>query len=88
MRVNGTPLPVEEVVAQEAGLTYVSDAEPGIRREKAGKGFSYRLPNGTLLKDPAEFQRIRSLAIPPAWTDVWVCPDANGHIQAVGRDAR
>jgi DNA topoisomerase-1 len=88
MRMDSSHLPVEEVVAQEAGLTYVSDAEPGIRREKAGKGFCYRHPNGLLVKDPSELQRIRSLAIPPAWADVWICPDASGHVQAVGRDAK
>lgn len=88
MRMNGIHLPVEEVVGQEAGLTYVSDAEPGIRREKAGRGFCYRQPNGLLVKNPSELQRIRTLAIPPAWGDVWICPDASGHIQAVGRDAK
>ncbi|MGE5539964.1 MAG: DNA topoisomerase IB [Gemmatimonas sp.] len=71
-----------------AGLVYVSDEDPGIRRVGAGEGFSYRLPDGSTLKDKGELVRIRSLAIPPAWTDVWICLDENGHIQATGRDAK
>jgi DNA topoisomerase-1 len=71
-----------------AGLTYVSDDDPGIRRVRAGDGFSYRLPDGSTLKDKGELVRIRALAIPPAWSDVWICLDENGHIQATGRDAR
>jgi DNA topoisomerase-1 len=74
--------------AQAAGLRYVTDRMPGIRRRKAGKGFSYVGPDGQRLRDKATLQRIRSLAIPPAYTDVWICPLANGHLQAVGRDAR
>jgi DNA topoisomerase-1 len=74
--------------AESAGLTYVSDEEPGIRRRKAGKGFSYARPGGETVKDAATLKRIRSLAIPPAWTDVWICAKANGHIQATGRDAK
>jgi DNA topoisomerase-1 len=74
--------------AESAGLVYVSDEEPGIRRRKAGKGFSYIKPGGGALKDAAALKRIRSLAIPPAYTDVWICPKANGHIQATGRDAK
>lgn len=77
-----------EAAAREAGLRYVSDAGPGIRRRRSGTGFSYRLPDETLLRDAATLQRLRSLAIPPAWTDVWICPRADGHIQATGRDAR
>jgi DNA topoisomerase-1 len=71
-----------------AGLRYVSDVEPGIRRKPAGRGFSYSLPDGARLTDPAEMDRIRGLAIPPAWTDVWICTSADGHIQATGRDAK
>jgi DNA topoisomerase-1 len=74
--------------AESAGLTYVSDEEPGIRRRKAGKGFSYARSGGETVKDAATLKRIRSLAIPPAWTDVWICAKANGHIQATGRDAK
>jgi DNA topoisomerase-1 len=72
--------------AEEAGLRYVSDEGPGIVRRRAGKGFSYRLPKGGPVKDAATLKRIRSLAIPPAWTQVWICPDPDGHIQATGRD--
>jgi DNA topoisomerase-1 len=74
--------------AESVGLTYVSDEKPGIRRRKAGKGFTYRDPTGETVKDPSTLGRIRALAVPPAWTDVWICPKANGHIQATGRDAR
>ncbi len=74
--------------AESAGLVYVSDEEPGIRRRKAGKSFSYRGPDGEVVRDPNTLARIRSLAIPPAYTDVWICPDPNGHIQATGRDAK
>jgi DNA topoisomerase I len=76
----------EKAAAREAGLRYVSDDEPGIRRGRAGRGFSYRLPDGGLVKDSDVLQRIRSLAIPPAWRDVWICVRANGHLQATGRD--
>ena len=74
--------------AKEAGLRYVSDESPGIKRVRAGKAFSYVAPGGKPVKDEATLARIKSLAIPPAYRDVWVCPDPNGHIQAVGRDAR
>lgn len=78
--------PVES--AKMAGLRYVSDTRPGIRRKKAGKHFSYRGVDGQLIHDAATLQRIRSLAIPPAWTDVWIAPMAHGHLQATGRDAK
>lgn len=71
-----------------AGLRYVSDEKPGIARKKWGKSFRYFAPDGTHVKDPTVLGRIKSLAIPPAWTDVWICPLANGHLQATGRDAR
>jgi DNA topoisomerase-1 len=74
--------------AAEAGLRYVSDQRPGIRRIRAGRGFSYRAPDGTTVRDAATLGRIKRLVIPPAWTDVWICTLANGHIQATGRDAR
>ena len=78
--------PVES--AKAAGLRYVSDDMPGIRRRKRGKGFSYLLPNGGVVTSPKDLERIRKLAIPPAWTDVWICPVTNGHLQATGRDAK
>lgn len=78
--------PIE--TAQAAGLCYVSDAMPGIRRRRAGKGFSYRMSDGTTLRDPQALERIAGLGIPPAWNDVWICPLPNGHIQATGRDVR
>jgi len=74
--------------AEEAGLRYVSDEAPGITRRRAGKGFSYRLPKGGAVKDAATLARIRSLAIPPAYTQVWICPHPDGHIQATGRDEK
>ena len=64
-----------ELSAEEAGLRYVSDAMPGVRRRRAGKGFSYIGPDGARIADPDRVAWIRSLAIPPAWTDVWICPD-------------
>jgi DNA topoisomerase-1 len=82
--------PAEESVstAAAAGLCFVSDDSKGIARKRRGKAFQYLMPSGSPLKDRAELARIRKLAIPPAWTDVWICPSANGHIQATGRDAR
>jgi len=74
--------------AESAGLVYVSDEEPGIRRRRAGKGFTYVGPDGKPVRDEKTLGRIRKLAIPPAYTDVWVCPLHNGHIQATGRDAK
>ena len=74
--------------ASEAGLIYVSDREPGIRRRRCGKGFGYRMPDGSVVCDAAVLARIRALAIPPAYTDVWICRHARGHLQATGRDAR
>ncbi|WP_134500081.1 DNA topoisomerase IB [Microvirga pakistanensis] len=74
--------------AETAGLVYVSDEEPGIRRKKSGKGFTYLGPDGKKVDDRATLDRIRSLAIPPAYTDVWICSKANGHIQATGRDVK
>ncbi|MBV8164241.1 MAG: DNA topoisomerase IB [Candidatus Eremiobacteraeota bacterium] len=71
-----------------AGLRYVSDALPGIRRERAGDGFRYRDADGKLVRDRATLNRIAKLAIPPAYTDVWICASPHGHVQATGRDAR
>lgn len=74
--------------AESAGLRYVSDERPSIRRKKAGTGFSYIRPDGSRLIEPDALKRIGALAIPPAWTDVWICPLPTGHIQATGRDAK
>ena len=74
--------------AREAGLRYVHDDRPGIRRQRRGKGFRYVSPEGRTIRDKEVLKRIHSLAIPPAWTEVWICPLANGHLQATGRDAR
>src|SRR3954452_25135567 len=71
-----------------AGLRYVSDMRPGIRRRKSGKGFTYTRADGSRVMEANALRRIKSLAIPPAWTDVWICPFADGHIQATGRDAK
>ncbi|WP_280156517.1 DNA topoisomerase IB [Piscinibacter sp. XHJ-5] len=71
-----------------AGLVYVTDAMPGIRRVRRGERFAYRLPDGKPLRDATALERIRKLAIPPAYTDVWICPLPHGHLQATGRDAR
>lgn len=69
-------------------LIYVRDGEPGIRRLRRGKGFAYRHHNGRLIADRTILERIRKLAIPPAYVDVWICLDPHGHLQATGRDAR
>lgn len=76
-----------QIAAEKASLTYVSDAEPGIRRLKTGKGFSYKGPDGWPVAADTRV-RIEAIVIPPAWTDVWISPDADGHIQATGRDQR
>ncbi len=74
--------------AAEAGLSYVDDGRPGLTRRRSGKGFSYKDAKGDPVRDAATLDRIRKLAIPPAYTDVWICPRRNGHIQATGRDAK
>ncbi len=74
--------------AKIAGLHYVGDDGPGIRRKKAGQGFSSLGLDGKIIKDKAEIERINALAIPPAYKDVWICPDPRGHIQATGLDER
>lgn len=71
-----------------AGLAWCNDDTPGITRRRAGKGFAYRDAKGATIKNPKVLDRIRMLAIPPAWTDVWICSRANGHIQATGRDVK
>jgi DNA topoisomerase-1 len=80
--------PDTRAVAREAGLRYATDSRPGFTRRRSGKGFSYRDTDGETIRDKSVLARIRSLAIPPAWTDVWICPWPNGHLQASGRDAR
>lgn len=74
--------------AKDAGLRYVSDAQPGIRRRMGSLGFKYIATTGRIICSKSEIIRINRLAIPPAWKDVWICPDSRGHIQATGRDAR
>ncbi|MGH8767476.1 MAG: DNA topoisomerase IB [Burkholderiales bacterium] len=76
------------MAAARAGLSYVTDGLAGISRRGAGKGWAFYDPGGARITDPAQRKRITSLVIPPAWTDVWICPDPNGHIQATARDAR
>ncbi|MEZ4570433.1 MAG: hypothetical protein R2849_08930 [Thermomicrobiales bacterium] len=75
-------------IADAANLRYVSDDEPGFTRRRAGRGFSYKHPDGSTVRDSAIRERIEELAIPPAWTDVWICRTDSGHIQATGRDDR
>jgi DNA topoisomerase-1 len=74
--------------ARDAGLIYVSDRAPGIKRVRRGRGFDYLDPRGRRLRRRADLERIVRLAIPPAWDDVWICSDPRGHLQACGRDAR
>jgi DNA topoisomerase I len=74
--------------ARASGLRYVSDSDPGIHRRRVGKGFAFAGPDGRAIREPATLERIRKLAIPPAYTDVWICTHERGHLQATGRDAR
>jgi DNA topoisomerase-1 len=74
--------------ALAAGLRYVTDAMPGVRRQRHGRGFKYVDPDGRVIRAPARLERFRLLVIPPAWTDVWICPDPDGHLQVTARDAR
>jgi DNA topoisomerase I len=78
----------EKPTAADAGLRYVNDGAPGLRRRRAGKGFVYLDTHGRQLRNAKTLERIRALAIPPAYTDVWICADPRGHLQATGRDAR
>lgn len=80
--------PDPEQSAEEAGLRYVTDSSAGITRHRAGKGFSYRDKNGNKVEADSVLARIKSLAIPPAWVDVWIAPSSNAHLQATGRDAK
>jgi len=77
-----------ELQPETSGLSYVNDDDPGIRRVAAGDGFAYRDPDDRAVRDPETLDRIHALAIPPAWTEVWICPSARGHIQATGRDQK
>jgi DNA topoisomerase-1 len=87
--MDGTSFLVEARQAAKAvGLRYASDEQPGLRRKGVGKGFHYLDPDGKPVKDAKTLKRIRALAVPPAWTDVWICPFAEGHVQATGRDAK
>ncbi|NZA26177.1 DNA topoisomerase IB [Luteimonas sp. SJ-92] len=87
-RAAAGPPGTSEADAADAGLVYVCDTEPGISRRRAGRGFCYRMPDGSVVRDADVLARIRALAIPPAYTEVWICTDARGHLQATGRDAR
>lgn len=80
-------LAAPDKAARKAGLHYVTDADPGIRRRKSGRGFAYT-KGARGVRDAATLDRIAKLAVPPAWTDVWICADEDGHLQATGRDAR
>jgi DNA topoisomerase-1 len=83
------PTAAEYVSSAEAvGLRYVTDAMPGIRRKRHGRGFTYTDPDGVVIRDRAMLRRFRSLVIPPAWTDVWICADPDGHLQVTARDLR
>jgi DNA topoisomerase-1 len=87
--LSATPPEVDPVVAaKSAGLRYVSDGMPGIRRNRSGEGVSYLTADGKPISDSEQLRRIKSLVIPPAWTNVWICPTPNGHIQATARDAK
>jgi DNA topoisomerase I len=81
-------MPATAKLIKAADLVYSTDAEPGIRRKRAGKGFAYTGPDGQRIGDKDEISRIKALAIPPAYRDVWICADPDGHIQATGRDDR
>src|SRR5688572_18241974 len=74
--------------ARAAGLRYASTAEPGIQRRRRGRGFQYLDATGTPVQDEDILHRIAAIVIPPAWTDVWICADPRGHLQAVGFDSR
>ena len=87
-RLSFRPAKDPKTSAREAGLHYSTDRTPGITRRRRGRTFAYYRPDGRRLTSAAEVDRIRKLAIPPAWRDVWIAPDPRGHLQATGRDAR
>jgi DNA topoisomerase-1 len=84
----GLPSAAAILVVDAEGLAFTTDCNPGIRRIRRGRAFSYLHPDGRKVADPAQLARIRSLAVPPAYRDVWICPNPLGHLQATGRDAR
>jgi DNA topoisomerase I len=88
IRVVATVSPDPAESAKAANLRYVTDSTPGISRRKRRTGFEYIDPSGKVIRDPEELQRFKSLAIPPAWREVWICPLHNGHLQATGRDIK
>jgi DNA topoisomerase I len=88
MNLSLKTIEIDAASLETIGLTYVSDAEPGIRRLKRGKGFCYRLPDGDLLCDEDDRVRIAALGLPPAYENVWICIDPRGHLQATGYDSR
>ncbi|MFN2540691.1 MAG: DNA topoisomerase IB [Chthoniobacterales bacterium] len=88
IKPNGKLTELNAEAAEEAGLRYVSDDRPGYTRKKKGDDFEYFDAEGKSIRDEQRLLRIQRLAIPPAWTDVWICPSPNCHIQATGRDAR
>jgi DNA topoisomerase I len=83
-----SPADLARTAAREAGLRYSTDQSAGYTRRRRGRGFSYQDEEGKTIRDAEVLARIRSIVIPPAWTDVWICPWPNGHLQATGRDAR
>lgn len=83
----GRATPGPEETAERCGLAYVDPESPGIRRRRRGAGFSYHDPEGELIRDEEVRRRVEKLAIPPAWREVWICPDPDGHLQVTGRDA-
>jgi len=86
---DGATIPADSLeAAEDAGLRYVSDDQPGCSRKRKGEDFEYFDTKGKPIRDEQRLLRIKRLAIPPAWSDVWICPSPNGHIQATGRDAR
>jgi DNA topoisomerase-1 len=88
INTNIKTMPTPAKSAGIVGLRYVTDAQAGIRRERSGQGFRYRSNEGRLVRDRHTLKRINSLVIPPAWTDVWICPVDHGHLQVTGRDER
>ena len=86
--IHPEPRTVDVLEGLPDSLTYVDDSEPGYSRRRSGRGFVYLTPKGEIVRDVAAYDRFRALAVPPAWTDVWLCHDPRGHIQATGRDAK
>ena len=76
------------LVVKSVGLRYITDASPGLTRKRAGKHFRYEGLDGKLIHNSKELERIKEIGIPPAWTNVWICPNDRGHILATGRDGK